>query len=326
MELVMKQKYLHSAKYSIPISLLLATGCMAQGISEDPVNRGQLSVLQPLKQGVVAPEVVRFNEGVSSTDDSLSQSHPNLTLFGGLGNNILNSFGGDNLYYHLGAVAGTALIVPTDLDYKLEHYFNTHPQYTGWAHGVGITGQDLPFIVGGGLLAYAELQSDNEVLGASFAVIQASLIAVTYNSILKAVTGRPGPNWKQNSNMEDLSETFRFGFFRGGIYWGWPSGHTVASMAVVSALTNYYPDKTWLKIAGYSVVAYTMAAVTANNRGGMHWFSDAVAGALMSYTIGSTVGSYFRSAYTGAVSRPSSASFQLSPSIYPAGVNLSVAF
>ena len=42
-----------------------------------------------------------------------------------------------------------------------------------------------------------------------------------------------------------------------------------------------------------------MFGVSANNRGGMHWFSDAVAGALMSYAVGSTVGKYYRNVYSG---------------------------
>ncbi len=256
-----------------------------------------------------------------------SEESPDFNLFGNIGNNFLHTFKGENLYLQLTAVAATAMLVPTNVDYSVEHYFNTHPQYTGWSNAVNYTGQDLPFIVGGGLLAYAELAKNNRVLGASFAVIQASLIGVVYNSFLKAVTGRPGPRWNRYSNMEDLSETFRFGFLRGGIFWGWPSGHTVASMSVVSALTSYYPHSTWLKIVGYGVVGYTMAAVSAHNRGGMHWFSDAVAGALISYTIGSSVGSYFRSVYTGAENEArASSGLSLSPTLYPAGLNLSYRF
>ena len=279
------------------------------GVYRSPGLAGNYSVLQPPGQ------------------DQAPENGNHLSLFGNIGNNFLHIFKGSNLYLQLGAVGATAVLVPTDVDYNVEHFFNTHPQYTGWSNAVNYTGQDLPFIVGGGLLAYAELGKDNEVLGASFAVIQASLIAVVYNSALKAFTGRPGPRWQYHSNMEALSETFRFGFLRGGIFWGWPSGHTVASMAVVSALTSYYPHNTWLKIAGYGVVGYTMAAVSAHNRGGMHWFSDAVAGALISYTIGSSVGSYFRSVYSaGHPQEQSSSGLSISPTLYPAGVSLSYRF
>lgn len=221
----------------------------------------------------------------------------NLNLFGNFGNNILDSFRGGNIYLHLGAIASTAFLVTTDADYQVEHFFNQHEEYGRWARPILYTGQFLPFVAGGALFAYAKIRNDNEALGASFAVIQASLIELMYNSALKAITGRANPDWRDNEDMESLSKTFRFGFLRGGIYWGWPSGHTASTMAVVSTLTNYYPDKLWLKIAGYGLVAYTMFGVSSVNRGGMHWFSDAVAGALMSYAIGSTVGKYYRRVY-----------------------------
>ena len=312
----------------IIVSLVLPMRGKAQSVHRDSLSLDNMP-REDLIGGVYHPPLLAANYSpvqLTAQDDSPKPAG-GLSLFGNIGNNFLHIFKGRNLYLQLGAVGATAVLVPTDVDYNVEHFFNTHPQYTGWSNAVNYTGQDLPFIVGGGLLAYAELAGNNEVLGASFAVIQASLIAVVYNSALKAFTGRPGPRWQYHSNMEALSETFRFGFLRGGIFWGWPSGHTVASMAVVSALTSYYPHSTWLKIAGYGIVGYTMAAVSAHNRGGMHWFSDAVAGALISYTIGSSVGSYFRSVYTGVEARrESSSGLSLSPTLYPAGLSLSYRF
>ncbi|HTR80167.1 MAG TPA: phosphatase PAP2 family protein [Bacteroidota bacterium] len=220
------------------------------------------------------------------------------SLFGNFGNNILDSFRGNNVYFHLSAVAATAALVSSGADYSVEHYFNQHQEFGPWARPVVWSGQFLPFIAGGSLFAYAKIKNDDKVLGASYAVMEASVIEFLYNSTLKAITGRPNPNWRQVSDMDSLSKTFRLGFLRGGIFWGWPSGHTAATMAVVSALTSYYPNNTWLKIGGFGLVAYTMFGVAANNRGGMHWLSDAVAGALMSYAVGSTVGKYYRNIYS----------------------------
>ncbi len=250
-----------------------------------------------------------------------------INLFGNFGNNVLNSFRGNNIYFHLTAVAATAIIVDQGIDYDVEHYFNQHAEYGSWARPVVFTGEYLPFIAGGSLFAYAKLKNDREVLGASFAVLQASLIEFFYNSTLKAVTGRPNPDWRHVSDMDSLSRTFRFGFLRGGVFWGWPSGHTAATMAVVSALTSYYPDKAWLKVVGFGLVGYTMFGVSANNRGGMHWFSDAVAGALMSYAVGSTVGKYYRNVYSGQT-QTSSLQPPANPSMgfNPTGISLTVMF
>ena len=250
-----------------------------------------------------------------------------LNLFGNFGNNVLDSFRGNNIYFHLTAVAATAIIVDQGVDYDVEHYFNQHTEYGSWARPVVFTGEYLPFIAGGSLFAYAKIRNDREVLGASFAVMQASLIEFFYNSALKAVTGRPNPDWRHVSDMDSLSKTFRFGFLRGGVFWGWPSGHTAATMAVVSALTSYYPDKTWLKVVGFGLVGYTMFGVSANNRGGMHWLSDAVAGALMSYTVGSTVGKYYRNVYSGhAQSSLLQPSVSPATEINPAGITLTFLF
>ncbi len=226
------------------------------------------------------------------------QSPPDITLFGNFGNNILDSFKGNNIYYHLAGIASTALIVSLNVDYYVEHYFNQHEEYGKWGRPVVFTGMFLPFIAGGSLYAYGKIKNNEEAVGASYAVLQASLIEFLYNSALKAITGRPNPNWRNNSDMESLSKSFRFGFMRGGIFWGWPSGHTSTTMAVVSALINYYPNSAWLKAAGYSLVAYTIFGVSSVNRGGMHWFSDAVAAAFMAYAIGSTVGKYYRNVYS----------------------------
>ncbi len=235
-----------------------------------------------------------------------TDSAPNLSVFDHFGQNFLNSFKDNNLYLQLAGIASTALIVTTNTDYHVEHYFNEHEAYSNIARPVVFTGMFLPFIASGSLYAYAKFKNDNEVLGASFAVMQATITEFLYNSLLKAITGRPHPDWQHTSDMKTLSKKFRFGFDRGGIFWGWPSGHTAATTAVVSALMGYYPNSTWLKVAGFSLMAYTIFGVSAFHRGGMHWFSDAVAAAFMSYAVGSTIGKYYRSRFSNTGSQSSS--------------------
>ena len=302
--MIVRNRILLSGLTAVVLPIFFSAGIVAQTLSIDALH-------YPLPSPVATAE--------KSTAD--------LNLFGNFGNNILDSFRGNNIYLHLTAVAATALIVDQGGDYEVEHYFNQHSEYGPWARPVVFTGEYLPFIAGGSLLAYAKIKNDREVLGASFAVLQASLIEILYNSALKAVTGRPNPDWRHVSDMDSLSRTFRFGFLRGGVFWGWPSGHTAATMAVVSALTSYYPDKTWLKVVGFGLVVYTMFGVSANNRGGMHWLSDAVAGTLMSYAVGSTVGKYYRNVYSGPV-QSSSLQPSGSPSMgfNPAGITVTFLF
>ena len=258
-----------------------------------------------------------MHSALPSPQGTAENNAADINLFGNFGNNVLDSFRGNNIYLHLSAVAATAIIVDQGVDYDAEHYFNQHAEYGSWARPVVFTGEYLPFVAAGSLFAYAKIKNNKEVLGASFAVMQASLIEILYNSALKGITGRPNPDWRHVADMDSLSRTFRLGFLRGGVFWGWPSGHTAMTMAVVSALTNYYPNKPWLKVVGYTLAGYTMFGVSASNRGGMHWLSDAVAGALMSYAIGSTVGKYYRNAsgqtQTSSLQPPANPSMGFNP-------------
>lgn len=312
-------------------SVLIATAACANA----QVLRNQPTEPEFVTEGTSTTLAVRAGSDMQwqSEINSLSAvqsptgSINHLGLLDNFGNNIVDSFTGINIYYHLAGVAATALIVPTGMDYDVWHYFNTHPEYGKWAHLVVFTGVFVPVITGGSLLAYGLLGNNKEVLGASFAVIQASTIELLYNTALKALTGRPHPDWRHVSNMDSLSRSFRFGFLRGGVFWGWPSGHTAATMAVVSALTSYYPHSTWLKIAGFSLVAYAIFGVSANNGGGMHWFSDAIAGALMSYAVGSAVGKYFRAAYAQDSQAPGKAATGTpEASFSPMRINISFQF
>ncbi|MGE5621099.1 MAG: phosphatase PAP2 family protein [archaeon] len=255
---------------------------------------------------------------------SVNPADPDIKIYSGIGDNIVNSFKGNNIYLHLAGIASTAILVSTSSDYYFHKYFNGNEAYGRIGRPVIHIAQYFPFAVGGSLYAYGKLNSDNQAVGASFAVLQSTALAFVYNSLLKAVTGRPHPNWREEKDMEALSKQFRFGFLRGGIFWGWPSGHTSSTMAVVSALTSFYPDKTWLKIVGYGYTAYMMFAVSSLNRGGMHWFSDAVAAAFMSYAIGSTVGKYYRSKFDNKTTgqAASAPSMQILPDL----INFSIAF
>lgn len=75
---------------------------------------------------------------------------------------------------------------------------------------------------------------------------------------------------------------------------GWPSGHVGGTMSVASTLANYYSEKSWMRILSYSWVGYTMASVTIFHKGTMHWLSDAIAAGFMTYSIGKSVGNFYR--------------------------------
>lgn len=231
----------------------------------------------------------------------------------GFGRNIADSFTGWNLLLYAGGVASTAALVPSGADYEVHAWFNRHPAWGYASFPAVIGGGLLPVIVPGSMWLSGWMDDDHETLGASYAVMQAVALSFTTNSLLKAVTGRPPPEGDGKLDMQEQSRTFRFGVNRGGIFHGWPSGHAMVTMAMVSSLASYYSDAVWLQVLGYGWAGYMVYGVASFQGGGMHWLSDGVAGALMGYAIGSTVGRNMRRLVSGEPADASSSSLLVLP-------------
>jgi membrane-associated phospholipid phosphatase len=97
---------------------------------------------------------------------------------------------------------------------------------------------------------------------------------------------------------------------------GWPSGHVAVTTAVLSALVTYYPDSLWLRLVMGVGVAGMMLGVSSFDHGGFHWASDAVAGALLAFPIGTSTGRGMRKLVDGRKTRPETSWF-LTPSLRP---------
>lgn len=119
--------------------------------------------------------------------------------------------------------------------------------------------------------------------------------------MLKAIAGRPAPNYTtlrtSDADAEVESRRFRFGFLRGGVFHGWPSGHTATSVALATTLAAY-DQSWWVTVPAFLYATWVSVGVTvadAGEPGASHWLSDAVAGALIAWPIGWSVGTSFRS-------------------------------
>jgi len=227
--------------------------------------------------------------------------------FSNLGKNTLAAFSGSNALVHLSAAAGTFLIVKTGLDTKVHNLFARDRTLDRYSHPAVALGSYFPAILGGGLFASGLVGGGSKLASAGSAVLQASLLAIGTTVTLKALTGRPGPDpvvYADNS----ASNVFRFGILRGGVWHGWPSGHMLTNVAAVTSLMSFYRDNTLLNIAGGASLGYLFLSVISHGRATMHWFSDAVAGTLMGWAIGTTVGREFRRSFDGTVAKPAGVS------------------
>lgn len=217
-------------------------------------------------------------------------------VFDGFWKNAKESFT-ENKTYHFAAIALTPALIVTDVD------ANVHNAFRGSStklFDVGdVMGYIGSFVLGVPLYVFGEGTHNKKTIGASYAVAQTTIITLSTVSILKGVTGRHPPRNDDSKSTEWQSRQFSYGVLNRGIFNGWPSGHMATITSLASAMIHYYPELEWVKYAGFGAMTYLMATISIHSHGEMHWFSDGVAGGLIGYAIGKTVGTNMRSHVTG---------------------------
>jgi len=187
--------------------------------------------------------------------ESVDSIHP----FTAVLDNTIESFTGWNLIFHSAAVGSTFGIVHSDLDYRVNKFFYNHNELNPYTTPAVYIGYFAPFATVGGLYLFGKTNESSRAVTASYAVMQASLISATHNVVLKVVTGRPYPDFYRFDDMKAASRKFRFGFMRGGVHYGWPSGHLETLTAIISTLIHFYHDNIFLKIVGGISIGYMAA-------------------------------------------------------------------
>ena len=93
-------------------------------------------------------------------------------------------------------------------------------------------------------------------------------------------------------------------------------------MEIQASLLAFYKN-TWLDIAGGTYLAYMFMSVISHGRSTMHWFSEAVAGRLMGYAIGTTVGRDFRRRWENKTEKAPGLSARIVPQLFRISVHIS---
>ncbi|MGD1086672.1 MAG: phosphatase PAP2 family protein [Verrucomicrobiota bacterium] len=149
-----------------------------------------------------------------------------------------------------------------------------------------------------GLLAAGLVWKNRRLITSGWALGQAALLAYLVTSCYKAITGRRPPPFHGDFRapgmnvpaLMDSSHGFQFGFLKGGIFWGWPSGHTTVAFSMAVCLIMLYPKNKIVVLCALLYAFYVGLAVSVT----IHWASEFVAGALIGAVIGKTVGRSFR--------------------------------
>jgi len=199
--------------------------------------------------------------------------------------NLIACFTGRMIAWHGVAILLTVLLVTSGCDWL---YFRSTRNPVLWAWMIpsapigGLVPITLPFV----LLALGSFRKSAMVASAGWAVGQAEVIGGIIAAAYKSVTGRVRPS---HGLGPDISHAFRFGFLRGGVFWGWPSSHTTIAFATAAAVFTLFPKQKW---PGYLALAYALY-IGIGVSTTIHWLSDFAAGAVIGTVVGRVVGKTF---------------------------------
>ncbi len=204
--------------------------------------------------------------------------------------NALGCFKGLNILGHLLAIALTVIIVTSGFDW---YYFTATrvPLLRELLFPAVRLGMFLPVVIPLILLAVGLPARDFKLKNTAYALGQSAFLGLAVSSAYKVFTGRiPPPRFFGPGTLIDSSHGFRFGFLRGGMFWGWPSSHTTVAFAMAAALWQLFPENKLIRWVTAWYALYVGIGVSAT----IHWFSEFVAGAIIGALIGTVVGRSFR--------------------------------
>jgi hypothetical protein len=199
--------------------------------------------------------------------------------------NIIGCFKGRMIIWHIIAVLFTFILVSSGFDWR--YFLSTRsPNLRSWMFPAVRIGGLLPIALPLILLASGGLTKSAKTSLVGWAVGQAELIGAFVAIAYKAITGRAHPSHGVGA---DLSHTFRFGFLRGGVLWGWPSCHTTVAFAIAATVFTLFPKQRWVGFVAICYAIYVGIGVSMT----IHWFSDFLAGIIIGTVVGSVVGKSF---------------------------------
>jgi hypothetical protein len=206
-------------------------------------------------------------------------------FFWTLPGNLLGCVKGRMLLWHAVAIALTIILLLSGFDWRW--FVSTRSQaLRAWMFPAVRIGWHLPVVLPVVLLLVGALAGSAKMSLTGWAVGQAEIIGGIVAASYKALTGRTHP---PHGVEVDTSHLFRFGFLRGGVFWGWPSSHTTIAFAMAVTVFTLFPKRRWLGYAAIAYAFYIGVGVSLT----IHWFSDFVAGAIFGTVIGTVVGRSF---------------------------------
>jgi len=235
--------------------------------------------------------------GDEQPDEQTYEAVPLSNVFHNIGWNALHSMTYNYGANFIGAGLGTWIFIETGIDWnwnRLAYNNEWMPQTGAYTNYIGYT---VPVLTPIALYATGRAIKDEKLQVAGLALTQSLALTMLFQTPLKIITGRtwPGivdgwdsPHSRRSGRTDDYSGEFNW--FSLDAIGGWPSGHTANAFAAAAAIAHIYHDNVLLKIAVYSYASLIGLGMSIYD----HWASDVIAGALIGYAVGATVGKSFR--------------------------------
>ncbi len=198
------------------------------------------------------------------------------TFFSGLPRAFNRLFCWRHLF--LGILAGTLTYLCVMSGFDWYYYEHTRTIFF-FALPSAIIGFFVPILVPVLLYIYGDVWKKELYTRTAGLIAQAGVIAWLLSSTLKAFTGRMQPEFYTHLSTVDMSREWLFGFWRHGIFWGWPSSHTTVAVAISLVIAHQFRNKPLVVVLSLLYGAYVALGVSIS----IHWFSDALAGIIFGY-------------------------------------------
>lgn len=188
---------------------------------------------------------------------------------------------------HVLAALMTAVVVLSGFDWA---YFLATRSVRMIGLPAAILGFFVPIVTPVALYAIGEFKKQQWLQLTSAALGQAGLAGLLISSFYKIFTGRVQPEFYTFSSTLDNSREFLFGFFRHGVFWGWPSSHASVAVSMGVALILLFPRSHIVRYSSLLYMAYVVFGVSVS----IHWLSDALAGICVGIAVGISVAERYR--------------------------------
>jgi membrane-associated phospholipid phosphatase len=202
-------------------------------------------------------------------------------FFKNLIKSLVEIFKWPNIFWHFLAILLTYFIVVFGIDWS--YYVTTRFMSNQFWFPAASLGALLPILVPVVLYLKGRFNKNSSLINTALAISQSVMLGWLISSTYKAFTGRIPPNFGET--LLDISNGFQFGFWEGGIFWGWPSSHTTIAFAMAASFVTLYP-KSKFKYPALIYALYVGLGASV----GFHWLSEFVAGAIIGSLIGYVVG------------------------------------